>query len=145
MIPGHVEVKFNIRFNDGWSAENLRAEIENRLAKAAAGKKFRTDRDPARYEITYQERPSPSFLTRDEKLIATLSGAVQTVTGRKPELSTTGGTSDARFIKDYCPVVEFGLVGKTMHMIDEHVAIEDLETLTCIYLAFLESWFEQQG
>ena len=68
-------------------------------------------------------------------------GAVATVTGRRPKLSTSGGTSDARFIKDYCPVVEFGLVGKTMHMVDERVALADLETLTQIYLRFLEDWF----
>jgi len=66
---------------------------------------------------------------------------VETVTGQAPKLSTTGGTSDARFIKDYCPVVEFGLVGQTMHMVDERVAIDDLETLTQIYQAFLERWF----
>jgi succinyl-diaminopimelate desuccinylase len=63
------------------------------------------------------------------------------VTGRSPELSTGGGTSDARFIKDYCPVVEFGLVGKTMHQIDERTSISDLETLTSIYLRFVETWF----
>jgi succinyl-diaminopimelate desuccinylase len=66
---------------------------------------------------------------------------VETVTGRAPELSTTGGTSDARFIKDHCPVVEFGLVGQTMHMIDERVSLADLETLTAIYEAFIERWF----
>ena len=60
-----------------------------------------------------------------------------------PALSTSGGTSDARFIKDYCPVVEFGLVGKTMHMVDERVALADLETLTQIYLRFIEDWFGQ--
>jgi len=64
------------------------------------------------------------------------------VTGRVPALSTTGGTSDARFIKDYCPVVEFGLVGQTMHMVDERVAIADLETLTQIYGTFLSRWFD---
>ena len=81
------------------------------------------------------------FLTRDEKLIALLSRSVETVTGRTPKLSTSGGTSDARFIRDYCPVVEFGLVGQTMHMVDERVAVDDLETLTNVYLRFLEDWF----
>ena len=70
-----------------------------------------------------------------------MSGAVEAVTGREPKLSTTGGTSDARFIKDYCPVVEFGLVGQTMHMVDERVAIADLETLTQIYETFISRWF----
>ena len=64
------------------------------------------------------------------------------MTGSEPKLSTTGGTSDARFIKDYCPVVEFGLVGQTMHMVDERVAVADLETLTRIYKTFIEQWFE---
>ena len=70
-----------------------------------------------------------------------MSGAVEAVTGRAPKLSTTGGTSDARFIKDYCPVLEFGLVGQTMHMVDERVAVADLETLTVIYETFIQRWF----
>jgi len=74
-------------------------------------------------------------------LIASLSSAIENVTGRMPKLSTTGGTSDARYIKDYCPVVEFGLVGQTMHMVDERVALSDLETLTEIYETFIQRWF----
>jgi succinyl-diaminopimelate desuccinylase len=81
------------------------------------------------------------FLTRDDRLIETLSGSVKAVVGTGPALSTSGGTSDARFIKDYCPVVEFGLVGKTMHMVDERVAVADLETLTQIYQRFIDDWF----
>ena len=89
----------------------------------------------------WRDRPSEVFLTRDEKLVETLSGSIHAVTGQSPALSTSGGTSDARFIKDFCPVVEFGLVGKTMHMVDERVAVSDLETLTQIYGRFLEDWF----
>ena len=144
VIPGSVDVRFNIRFNDGWSAETLSAEIEMRLKQAAEALPGRETRGPARYEISFQERPSPSFLTHDDALIGTLSEAVKSVTGRMPELSTTGGTSDARFIKDYCPVVEFGLVGKTMHMADECVALSDLETLTQIYERFIIDWFDAQ-
>ena len=81
------------------------------------------------------------FLTRDDRLIATLSASIAAVTGRTPTLSTSGGTSDARFIKDFCPVVEFGLVGQTMHMVDERVALADLETLTRIYQRFIVDWF----
>jgi len=81
------------------------------------------------------------FLTKDEKLIDTLSNAVENVTGRRPGLSTGGGTSDARFIKDYCPVVEFGLVGQTMHQVDERTPLADLDTLTAVYLNFMEDWF----
>ena len=71
--------------------------------------------------------------------------AVASVTSRTPELSTTGGTSDARFIKDYCPVVEFGLVGKTMHKPDECVAIKDLELLTKVYIEILEKFFKKNA
>ena len=84
---------------------------------------------------------SQVFLTRNEALTGALAASVTAVTGRDPVLSTSGGTSDARFIKDYCPVVEFGLVGKTMHMVDEHVALADLETLTAIYADFIIRWF----
>ncbi|MBT3929232.1 MAG: M20/M25/M40 family metallo-hydrolase, partial [Rhodospirillaceae bacterium] len=82
-----------------------------------------------------------SFLTLPGPLSEAISGAVMAVTGRQPELSTTGGTSDARFIKDHCPVAEFGLVGQTMHKIDENVSCADIETLTEIYLKVLETYF----
>jgi succinyl-diaminopimelate desuccinylase len=117
------------------------AEIVRRLDAAARDEKLRPGRAPVRYDIQWAERPSHVFLTRNNQLIASLSGAVEAVTGRAPKLSTTGGTSDARFIKDYCPVVEFGLVGQTMHMVDERVAVADLETLTVIYETFIARWF----
>ncbi|MFP5077696.1 succinyl-diaminopimelate desuccinylase [Rhizobium sp. YIM 134829] len=145
VIPARATARFNIRFNDRWSADSLKAAIVDRLEKAAAAGPLRPDRDPVRYEIAWTERPSPVFLTRSNQLIASLSSAIAAVTGREPTLSTTGGTSDARFIKDHCPVVEFGLVGQTMHMVDERVALSDLETLTGVYLAFLERWFDQEG
>ena len=141
VIPAKASAAFNIRFNDTWTAESLMAEIVARLDRAAASGRLRPDRAPVRYEITWAERPSHVFLTRNNALIDSLSGAVEAVTGRQPKLSTTGGTSDARFIKDYCPVVEFGLVGQTMHMVDERVAVADLETLTNIYETFIFSWF----
>jgi len=142
VIPAKAKATFNIRFNDNWTAETVQAEIHNRLDRAAARKRLRKGKEePIDYELTWRDRPSHVFLTRDEKLVNTLSSSVEAVTGRKPALSTSGGTSDARFIKDYCPVVEFGLVGQTMHMVDERVALEDLETLTQIYQRFLEDWF----
>lgn len=141
VIPARASAGFNIRFNDAWSAKTVMAEIVRRLDAAARDEKLRPGRPPLRYEIAWAERPSHVFLTRDDRLIASLSGAVAAVTGRAPKLSTTGGTSDARFIKDHCPVVEFGLVGKTMHMVDERVALADLETLTAIYETFLARWF----
>lgn len=142
VIPAKATAAFNIRFNDTWTAETLQAEIHNRLDKAAQRRKLRPGRaEPIDYELVWRESPSHVFLTRDEKLIAALSGSVEAMTGSKPGLSTSGGTSDARFIKDYCPVVEFGLVGKTMHMVDERVALADLEMLTQIYERFLSDWF----
>jgi succinyl-diaminopimelate desuccinylase len=141
VVPAQAIARFNIRFNDSWTAETVMAEIVRRLDAAARDERLRPGRAPLRYDIVWAERPSHVFLTRNDRLIASLSGAVEAVTGRAPKLSTTGGTSDARFIKDYCPVVEFGLVGQTMHMVDERVAIADLETLTVIYETFLERWF----
>ena len=132
VIAAEAKAAFNIRFNDNWTQKSLRHEIERRLASVV---------NPIRYTLDWKAAPSDVFLTRDEKLIATLSGSIQKITGRDPKLSTTGGTSDARFIKNYCPVVEFGLVGQTMHMIDERVAISDLEQLTAIYEQFVRDWF----
>jgi succinyl-diaminopimelate desuccinylase len=142
VVPGRASLSFNVRFCDRWSEETLKAELESRLARAARRRRLRPGRrPPVTYEVVWKPGASPVFLTRDEKLIGTLSEAVARVTGRRPALSTSGGTSDARFIKDYCPVVEFGLVGKTMHMIDEHVVLSDLETLTGIYEDFIANWF----
>ena len=142
VIPAAASFKFNIRFNDLWTAESVQTEILRRLDEAAADSHLRPGRAPVAYDIVWSERPSHVFLTRDDALIGSLSRAIETVTGATPQLSTTGGTSDARFIKDYCPVVEFGLVGQTMHMVDERVAVEDLETLTRIYKTFIEQWFD---
>ncbi|MDX3926584.1 MAG: succinyl-diaminopimelate desuccinylase [Shinella sp.] len=145
VIPAKATASFNIRFNDSWTAQTVMTEIERRLDEAARREKLRPGREPVRYEIKWAERPSHVFLTRDERLVASLSQSVSAITGREPVLSTTGGTSDARFIKDYCPVVEFGLVGKTMHMVDERVAVADLATLTAIYEDFLTRWFGDAG
>lgn len=139
VIPGAMQARFNIRFNDLWTAESLRQEIEARLRRAAESFRKRHGREP-RYEIGWLEPPAHVFLTHDERLIAGLSAAIRDVAGIEPELSTSGGTSDARFVKDYCPVVEFGLVGQTMHAVDERVALADLELLTAIYERMLQNW-----
>ena len=132
VIPATASLRFNVRFNDLWSVTGLEDEIRRRLAEA----------DPAaRWTLETVGRPSESFLTRDDSLIGTLNTAIQRVTGRLPELSTSGGTSDARFIKNFCPVVEFGLVGATMHQIDERVPVSDIERLAAIYDAFLDAYF----
>ncbi len=148
VIPAQATAQFNIRFNDTWTADSVKAEIERRLEEASKDQTLRRPlpdgpRLPVRYEVSYAERPSHVFLTRDDALIASLSSAVENVTGRRPELSTGGGTSDARFIKDVCPVVEFGLVGQTMHQIDERVSLSDLNILTDIYLAFLDIYAQR--
>lgn len=142
VIPARATLTFNVRFNDLWTVETIQAEIHNRLDKAAARHRLRPGRkEPVTYDVDWALRPSHVFLTRDDRLIGTLATSIEAVTGRRPGLSTSGGTSDARFIKDYCPVVEFGLVGRTMHMVDERVALADLETLTAIYERFLADWF----
>src|SRR5690606_33150011 len=124
VIPAEATASFNIRFNDLWTPQTLEAEIRGRL-DAAAG-------DKVRYSARFNPTNSDAFLTEPGAFTDLVSGAVAEVTGRRPELSTTGGTSDARFIKHYCPVLEFGLVGQTMHMVDEHAAVADIEALTAI-------------
>ncbi len=142
VIAEEAVAAFNIRFNDLWDGETIRAEIIRRFEAGANAGKIRRGKDgPARFSIEWVGRVSPVFLTRDEKLIRTLSDAIESVTGKRPELSTGGGTSDARFIKDYCPVVEFGLVGQTMHQVNENTPLGDLDTLTAVYLKFMEDWF----
>jgi succinyl-diaminopimelate desuccinylase len=96
--------------------------------------------DGAHYELEVKVS-GESFLTPPGPLSELVARAVKDVTGRAPELSTTGGTSDARFIKDYCQVVDFGLVNETMHKIDERVPTADLVTLTAIYKRVLERYF----
>ena len=132
VIPGEARMLFNIRFNDLWTPDTLAAEIRRRVEAAAEG---------ARATLTFQPTNALAFLTTPGRFVDLVSRAVEAETGRKPALSTTGGTSDARFIRDYAEVLEFGLVGQTMHAIDERVAIVDLEKLTAIYARVLESYF----
>ena len=138
VIPARATMGFNIRFNDRWTEPSLKAAIADRLSKAA------TDAT-VRHALDWAAPVSPVFLTRNDALTGALAASIASVTGRQPVLSTSGGTSDARFIKNYCPVVEFGLVGKTMHMVDEHVPLAHLEMLTAIYADFIARWFAQQG
>ena len=141
VIPGTARALFNVRHNDTWTDATLRAEIERRLRTAAeAPSPLRKADGPIRWRVGWREPSSPCFLTRDEALIGTLAAAVEAETGRRPALSTGGGTSDARFIKDHCPVVEFGLVGRSMHQVDEHVPLHELDALTAIYARFLAAF-----
>ena len=118
VIPATATASFNVRFNDTWNGETMREEILRRFDRGAKSGIIRQGKEgAAKYEVEWVGRVSPVFLTRDDTLIETLSDAIEEITGKRPELSTGGGTSDARFIKDYCPVVEFGLVGQTMHKV----------------------------
>ena len=133
LIPGEARARFNIRFNDCHSYASLKALVEQRAGKAAAGR--------ARWAIDWEPSNADVFFTQPSPFTDVVASAVSEVTGRKPALSTAGGTSDARFIKDYCPVVEFGLVGTTMHATDERVPVKDLQTLTAVYRKILEKYF----
>jgi succinyl-diaminopimelate desuccinylase len=133
LIPGEARARFNIRFNDNHTLDSLKKLIEQRATKASAGKT----------KFSFQWEPSNAgvFVTTPGPFTELVATAVTEVTGRKPELSTTGGTSDARFITQYCPVVEFGLVGQTMHQVDERVPIADLHALTTIYRKIIDRYF----
>jgi succinyl-diaminopimelate desuccinylase len=136
VVPAQAKAVFNIRFNDSWTPETLAAEIERRLREAAG--------NLVRYELTFQPTNAVAFLTEPGPFVAMVADAVEAETGKRPALSTTGGTSDARFIKNYCPVVEYGVVGQTMHQIDECVAVADLTALERITHRLLDSYFALQ-
>ncbi len=132
VIPPEARARFNIRFNDCHTQGSLKALIEARAHAAAQGGHFRIAWEPSNADV---------FVTKPGPFVDMVSGAIAEVTGRQPELSTSGGTSDARFIKDYCPVVEFGLVNATMHRIDECVATADLAALTAVYRRIFDRYF----
>ena len=133
VIPGQARAKFNIRYNDLHTQDSLRKLVEERLAKAA-GNRIRT-------RIEWLPSNSNVFLTKPGPFTDLAVAAIDEVTGRRPALSTTGGTSDARFIASYCPVIEFGLVGQTMHQVDERAAVADIEKLTKVYRRILDRYF----
>src|SRR6201987_298251 len=133
VIPRQARAKFNIRYNDLHTQASLRELIETRLAKAAGNR--------IKARIVWEPSNSNVFLTKPGPFTDLAVDAIAEVTGRKPELSTTGGTSDARFIASYCPVIEFGLVGQTMHQVDERTPVSDLEKLTRIYRGVLDRYF----
>jgi succinyl-diaminopimelate desuccinylase len=133
VIPATARAKFNIRYNDCHSRESLRALVEERLTKACGNR--------IRARIVWEPSNSNVFVTTPGPFTDLAVAAIEEVTGRKPELSTSGGTSDARFIASCCPVIEFGLVGQTMHQIDERTPVADLETLTKVYRGILERYF----
>jgi succinyl-diaminopimelate desuccinylase len=133
VIPGEARAKFNIRYNDNHTQASLRELVETRLTKACGNR--------IRGRIVWEPSNSNVFVTKPGPFTELAVSAIEEITGRKPELSTSGGTSDARFISSYCPVIEFGLVGQTMHQVDERVPVVDLEKLTQVYRGILTRYF----
>lgn len=133
VIPGEARATFNLRFNDHHDGAGLERWIRRKL-----------DRVGGRYTLDVTVGAEP-FLTPPGPFTDRIAGAVQRVTGRPPTLSTTGGTSDARFIRRACPVVEFGLVNRTIHQVDEHTPIADIERLADIYAAMLTDSFQDHA
>jgi succinyl-diaminopimelate desuccinylase len=161
VIPAEARARVNVRFNNLWTPETLRAELHRRLemvvmagpdpaihhgsardARVKPGHDARVAHNGRwRYALEFEPCNAPAFLTTPDSFTKLVTDAVERQTGRRPALSTSGGTSDARFIRAYCPVLEFGLMGATAHMVDEHVAVADIEVLTEIYTAILEDYF----
>ena len=133
VIPGQAHARFNIRFNDHHSQQSLRALIEARMTKAAGNR--------IKARIAWEPSNADVFVIKPGAFTDLVVAAIEEITGRRPDLNTGGGTSDARFITHYCPVIEFGLVGQTMHQIDERTPVADLEKLTNIYRGVLDRYF----
>ena len=131
VIPASATSQFNIRFNTEHSADSLIGWLEEHF-----------DRVGGTWEAHWKATAHP-FLTPPGQLTDMIADAAEKIVGHRPKLSTNGGTSDARFITNICPVAEFGLVGKTMHKIDEQVAVEDIDSLTDIYTHILNLFFEK--
>ena len=136
VVPASASARFNVRFNDLWTPETLAAELRSRLETTATAHGIV-------FELVVAPTNAVAFLAEQGPFIDLVSRAITTETGLEPVRSTSGGTSDARFIKSHCDVVEFGLVGETMHQIDEHVAVADIEALTRIYRDILAAYFAE--
>lgn len=129
VIPDKAFAQFNIRFNTEHTTDSLQGWLDEHFTRIASQLEVQ-------YEARFWSNASP-FITEASAHLDVVKSAIRTVTGQSPELSTTGGTSDARFISSLCPVAEFGLVGQTMHQVDEHVRLADIETLTEIYFQMI--------
>ena len=130
LIPAKAEARFNVRFNANFDGKSLEAELRRRLDAV---------RRP--YDLSVSVS-GESFVTEPGELTEIVANAVQAVSGSRPEFSTSGGTSDARFIKNYCPVVELGLISATAHQVDEHVLTQDIRDLAETYRLILHAFFE---
>jgi len=134
VIPGSAYAIFNIRFNNKYSSSSLKRKL-NTIFRSMIRKA------KCKFNVNYQVS-GEAFLTKPNKTTFMVQNTIKKITKIKPKLSTTGGTSDARFIRKIAPCLEFGLVGKTMHKIDESVPLSDLKKLTSIYLNILENYFK---
>ncbi len=134
VIPATAEATFNIRFNNKHSSNTLKKRL-NKIFKRI------TKKHKSKYKIEYRVS-GEAFLTKPNKTTFMIQNIIKKITKLKPKLSTTGGTSDLRFIRTICPGLEFGLVGKTMHKVDEAVSLKDLKNLTKIYQNILQNYFK---
>ena len=134
VIPGLANAKFNIRFNNKHTSSSIKKKIDKIIKKISSKNK-------SKYKIDYSVS-GEAFLTKPNNTTFMIRDIIKKITKIKPQLSTTGGTSDARFIRKIAPCLEFGLVGKTMHKVDEAVSLSDLKKLTLIYLNILKNYFK---
>jgi succinyl-diaminopimelate desuccinylase len=134
VIPGLANAKFNIRFNNKHTSSSIKKKIDTIIKKIS-------NRNKSKYKIDYSVS-GEAFLTKPNNTTFMIRDIIKKITKIKPQLSTTGGTSDARFIRKIAPCLEFGLVGKTMHKVDEAVSLSDLKKLTLIYSNILQNYFE---
>ena len=134
VIPGLANATFNIRFNNKHSSNSIKTKINKILKKIC-------HKNKSNYKIEYSVS-GEAFLTKPNQTTYMIQDVIKKITKIKPELSTTGGTSDARFIRKIAPCLEFGLVGKTMHKVDEAVSLNDLKKLTLIYSNILKNYFK---
>jgi succinyl-diaminopimelate desuccinylase len=134
VIPGLANAKFNIRFNNKHTSSSIKKKIDTIIKKIS-------NRNKSKYKIDYSVS-GEAFLTKPNNTTFMIRDIIKKITKIKPQLSTTGGTSDARFIRKIAPCLEFGLVGKTMHKVDEAVSLSDLKKLTMIYSNILQNYFK---
>ena len=134
VIPATAEATFNIRFNNKHSSKSLKNKLDKIFKKMSK-------KNNSKFKIEYKIS-GEAFLTKPNRTTFLVQNIIKKITKIRPKLSTTGGTSDLRFIKSLCPGLEFGLVGKTMHKVDEAVSLKDLKNLTKIYLNILQNYFK---
>ncbi|UTD26506.1 succinyl-diaminopimelate desuccinylase [Bradyrhizobium sp. WD16] len=133
VIPGEARARFNIRYNDCHTEASLKELVEGRVREACGNR--------IKAHIAWEPSNAGVFVAKPGPFTDMVVNAIEEITGRRPELSTSGGTSDARFITRYCEVLEFGLVGQTMHQVDERAPLTDIERLTGIYRRVLDRYF----